>query len=41
MNNYVASEIPEQGIVQSIWAPHSQTQMIQGGTPYPRVTYIS
>ena len=30
--NYVVSRIPQQGPAQSIWAPHSQPQMSQGGT---------
>ena len=37
--NQVASGIPQQGPTQSIWAPHSQSQMIQGGIPYPSGTY--
>lgn len=37
---YVAIGVPQQGIAQSICAPHSQSQMSQGGIPYPRDTYI-
>ena len=31
----MASENPQQGPNQSIWAPYSQSQMSQGVTPYP------